>query len=278
MHAEDQPQRSNAGQPERWDFAAVDAARDPQSFVRYLLRLEGERGATLRQQLSYELLEIRAGQCLLDVGCGLGDDVRVLARLVGESGAVTGLDNSERTLEVARARSEGAGFPGTFVHGDMHHMPFAEATFDGCRAERVLVHSAQPAQVVAEMQRVTRPGGRVVITEPDLDTLVFHATQQATVRKLTHWHSDRVRSGTVGRRLPELFRESGLVDVRIFPTVAESMELTNYPRTLVAHAERAGMLTTDEARDVLEDWERRGASGTYLEFGVFFTVVGSRAM
>jgi ubiquinone/menaquinone biosynthesis C-methylase UbiE len=264
----------------RWDFAAVDAAPDPQSFVRYLQQRPGSAGEgesealDLRRQLSYDLLEVHEGQHLLDVGCGLGDDVRALARLVGASGRMVGLDNSERLLEAARSRSEGAAYPGTFVQGDMHHMPFANASFDGCRAERVLIHSAQPRQVVEEMRRVVHPGGRIVVTEPDLDTLVFHAASQAVVRKLTQWHSDRVRHGTIGRWLPEVFRHCGLEDIRVVPTVALNSQLASYPQTLAMQALEAGVLTAEEAQDVVADWQRRAEQQNYLEFGVFFTVAG----
>jgi len=268
----DHPARRDA----RWDFAAVDAAPDPQIFVRYLEQHGGDEVMSLRRRLSYDLLEVRAGQRLLDVGCGLGDDVRALARLVGAAGSVVGLDNSERLLEAARGRSAGVDYPGSFVHGDMHHLPFAEATFDGCRAERILVHSADPARVVGEMLRVVRPSGRVVVTEPDLDALVFHAARLDVVRTLTRWHSDGVRNGTIGRQLPEIFRRCGLEDVRSFPTVAQSAQPSAYPRTLAARAQEAGVITPDEARDVLDDWRRRAEGGRYLEFGVFFTVAGRK--
>jgi ubiquinone/menaquinone biosynthesis C-methylase UbiE len=261
----------------RWDFANVDASSDPQAFVRFLQRhRKSGQTASVRQLLSYDLLRPHEGHHLLDVGCGLGDDVRALARIVGSAGRMVGVDNSERLLEVARARSEGVEHPGVFAHGDMHHLPFADATFDGCRCERVLVHSATPAAVVGEMLRVLRPGGRIVATEPDLDTLVFDATPLAVVRRLTQWHSDRVRSGTVGRHLPAILRQCGLEDVETFPTVAQSMEYTSYPGTLVTRAQQAGVITPDEAQAVLDDWRQRAAEGTYLEFGVFFTVVGRK--
>jgi ubiquinone/menaquinone biosynthesis C-methylase UbiE len=275
MKAEDktnQPIRLGA----RWDFAAVDAAHDPYSFVRYLQQRPSGAASDLRRQLSYHLLEVGQGQHLLDVGCGLGDDVRNLAHLVGPSGLVVGLDNSERLLEAARSRSEGAAYPGTFVQADMHAMPFADASFDGCRAEQVLVHSPEPSQVVAEMLGVVRPGGRLVVTEPDLDTLVFHGSAQSVVRKLTQWHSDGVRNGTIGRWLPELFRRCGLEDVQVVPTVAQTSQLSAYPRTLALRALEAGVLTAEEAQEVVSDWQRRAEQQEYLEFGVFFTVAGRR--
>lgn len=272
----DQPQDNlPADQRTEWDFAAVDAARDPQSFVRYLQRHDDNQAATFRRQLSYDLLEVQPGQHLLDVGCGLGDDVRALARRVGQS-SITGLDNSERLLEAARSIPENANLPISFVHGDMHSLPFDDATFDSVRCERVLIHSADPGRVVGEMLRVVRPSGLIVITEPDLDSLVFHARQQAVVRKLTQWHSDRVRNGTIGRQLPAIFQRQGLKDIRIFPTVAQSSQLSNYPRTLIAQAQRIGIITTEEARAVLAEWQQCADQGCYFEYGVFFTVVGRK--
>lgn len=275
MHDQQQDNPS-AGQRTGWDFAAVDAASDPQRFVRYLQRRDDSQTTTFRRQLSYDLLSVHPGQHLLDVGCGLGDDVRALASLVGPSGNVVGLDNSERLLEAARNHMENASLPVTFIYGDMHDLPFDASTFDGVRCERVLIHSADPDRVVREMLRVARPGAHIVITEPDLDSLVFHASQQAIVRKLTHWHSDRVRNGTVGRQLPEILRSCGLKDVRVFPTVAQTSLLSNYPRTLVAQAQEAGIVTPSEASDILDEWQQRADQGHYFEYGVFFTVVGRK--
>jgi hypothetical protein len=124
------------------------------------------------------------------------------------------------------------------------------------------------------MCRVVRAGGHIVITEPDLDTLVFHASPHAVVRKLTQWHCDSVRNGTIGRWLPELFRQCGLADVRVVPTVAQSTQPSAYPQTLAMRALEAGVLTPDEAREVITEWQRRAEQQDYLEFGVFFTVAG----
>jgi hypothetical protein len=53
----------------QWDFAAVDAARDPSTFVRYLQQCGDEAPVNVRRQLSYDLLSVQPGQHLLDVGC-----------------------------------------------------------------------------------------------------------------------------------------------------------------------------------------------------------------
>jgi hypothetical protein len=124
------------------------------------------------------------------------------------------------------------------------------------------------------MRRVVHPGGGIVVAEPDLDTLVFHATSQSVVRKLTQWHSDRVQSGTIGRWLPEMFRRCGLQDIRVVPTVAQNSQPSSYPQTLARRALEAGVLTPEEAQGVIAEWQQRAEQQDYLEFGVFFTVAG----
>lgn len=255
------------------DFVHVDAAPDPQHYVRFLA---GRAGPTTqaRRELSYALLGAREGMHLLDAGCGVGDDVRALARLVGPTGAAVGVDVSETMLAAARERSQGIEHPGVFQYGDMYQLPFDRATFDGCRAERVLIHSDDPAGVVAEMARVVKPGGVVVVTEPDLDTLIFHTSHHELARRLTRWHASSVRNGWAGRRLGDLFAQCGLSEIQLYPTVAHTTTLSDYPRTLARRACEGGALTAEEARTLLDEWEQRAKEGRYLEFGVFFTAAG----
>jgi ubiquinone/menaquinone biosynthesis C-methylase UbiE len=75
---------------------------------------------------------------------------------------VVGLDPVPELLELARARSK----PNTeFVEGDGTALPFPHASFDLTGTHRTLHHVAQPALVVAELARVTRPGGRVLVVD-----------------------------------------------------------------------------------------------------------------
>src|SRR6266581_4620497 len=119
---------------------------------------------------------IRPGHAVLDVGCGAGDDLRSLAQLVGPTGRVVGVDNSETMLQEARERTR--GLPVECHTGDAHHLDFAADSFDSCRAERVLQHVEEPFQAFAEFVRVVRPGCRVVVADPDYGTLMVDATDR----------------------------------------------------------------------------------------------------
>ena len=99
---------------------------------------------------------VRAGQRVLDVGCGPG---ALTAELVGRLGpdAVTAIDPSPPFVEATAAR-----FPRVDVRtGVAEDLPFPDATFDAALAQLVVHFMADPVQGLREMGRVTRPGGTV---------------------------------------------------------------------------------------------------------------------
>lgn len=258
----------------RVDFGNVDQSTHPNLFVRYLEKAQENDALQMLKRQSYALLEATEGKHLLDIGCGIGDDVRALAQIVGSSGKAVGVDNSQTMLDEARKRSEGLEYPGEFHFGDIHHLPFADATFDGCRTERVLIHSNDPAQVLREMMRVVRPGSPIVVIEPDLDSVITHVSNHRLARKMTQWRCDSARNGWIGRQLPGLFRQCGLINIRIIPTVMTDFKAPETTPTLLISAQRRNILTEAEVAGIMTDFQQRGEQGQYFEFGVFFTVVG----
>lgn len=113
-------------------------------------------------RLAEDVLEFarpRGDERALDLGTGAGALALALAPLVRE---VVGLDPVPELLALARARS----LPNTeFVEGDGTALPFADGSFDLAGTHRTLHHVARPELVVAEMARVTRPGGHVLVVD-----------------------------------------------------------------------------------------------------------------
>ena len=108
-------------------------------------------------QAAVAALQLRAGERVLDVGCGTGNAALVAA---AAGAAVTGADTSPRLLDVARERVPG----GEFVLADAVELPFADGAFDAAVSVFGVIFARPAERAVAELARVVRPGGRVVIT------------------------------------------------------------------------------------------------------------------
>jgi len=260
--------------------AQAAASTYTQASVQYLDTVTAQDAAQRYKQQTYELLAARAGDALLDAGCGPGDDVRALARLVGPTGQVTGIDFREDVIAEARRRSA-TDTNTTFEVADIYQLPFAEGTFDGCRAERVFQHLLEPQQALAELIRVTRPGGRIVVGDPDWDTLIVAMPDVATSRTVTHLACDNVRHGRMGRQLYGLFQAAGLQEVTILPVTgmltdfALASELYSLRRT-AEQAQQQGLLSAEAVADWLASLEETSRAGQFFSAITGFTAYGRK--
>jgi 27-O-demethylrifamycin SV methyltransferase len=101
------------------------------------------------------------GERLLDVGCGLGDAAISLARDLGTTGEVVGVDVSAAMLEVAHQRCKDASCAVRFLVGDARSLEQADDSFDAVRSERTLQWVPDPEVIVGGFARVLRSGGRL---------------------------------------------------------------------------------------------------------------------
>lgn len=112
-----------------------------------------------------QVARLRPGDTALDVATGTGDLAFELARHVIPGGRVIGVDFADPMLALARNKAERAHLPVQFQHADALHLPFASGTFAAVTCAFGLRNMADRPAALAEMARVTRPGGRVVILE-----------------------------------------------------------------------------------------------------------------
>jgi SAM-dependent methyltransferase len=168
--------------------------------------LQDERAAELAEHVRTFLLA-RGDERALDVGTGAGALALALAPLVRE---VVGVDRVPELLELARARGSGLANV-SFVEADATHLPFDDFSFDLAGTLRTLHHVPRPELIVAELTRVTRPGGRILVIDQiaPVDPLEALALDRF----------ERARDPGHTRLLPEidlrhLFEANGLVLIR----------------------------------------------------------------
>jgi SAM-dependent methyltransferase len=121
--------------------------------------LQDERAADLTERVRRLLGPFTGGEIALDTGSGTGALAFALAPFVGE---VVGVDTNAEYLEAGREAAPGNV---RFAEGDVMSLPFEYATFDLACCHRVLHHVRRPELAVAELARVTRPGGKVFLVD-----------------------------------------------------------------------------------------------------------------
>ncbi|HWD73819.1 MAG TPA: methyltransferase domain-containing protein [Solirubrobacteraceae bacterium] len=209
----------------RWrSYRDVDDAVDPAALGAYMDQLAALPAVVREKSRSLGLLDLRAGDSCLDVGCGTGREIAALAAIVGPHGRVVGVDRSEALTAAARDRDRSRDgsprervsppAPGELIVGDAHRLPFGDAEFHACRADRTLQHVAAPETALAEMARVTRPGGRVVVTEFRWGLVAPSLDRAVTDHVLSMMASPGDREEWLGHRLVEMFEAAGLTETR----------------------------------------------------------------
>ncbi|GAA1014334.1 hypothetical protein Aple_079840 [Acrocarpospora pleiomorpha] len=228
-------------------------------------------GRAYKQQVM-DLLELQPGQTVLDIGCGPGTDLAAMASAVMPDGMVIGVDRDP--VMVAQARARLAEQPMIEIRsGDVHALPLDDGSVDRARTDRVLQHVTDPSQVLAEFRRVARPGGRIVMAEPDWEGLLIDSTRPATGRALIRFiTAEIIRNATIGRSLPRLCVDGGL-SVRsatamapVFRDFTMADQLFGLRRN-VARAIDAGYLDADG-----EQWIEEIAAGPFLATAMLFLV------
>jgi ubiquinone/menaquinone biosynthesis C-methylase UbiE len=200
------------------------------------------------------LAPVQMGDRVLDVGCGIGLEVARLARRVGPTGLVVGIDSNTTLLAEARRRQRSAHTSVEYRLMDAHQLAFLDGSFDLCRTERVMRYLDRPAQALQEMARVVRPGGRVVAFDFDSDATVVDASDPVLARRIREILDAAVPQSWIGRQLPRLFRQASLTEIMISPHVVIFPSLAVYRRLVAGTLDAAVARGQIAAADVAAWW------------------------
>jgi ubiquinone/menaquinone biosynthesis C-methylase UbiE len=237
------------------------------------------------KQRTRELLEIKPGDRVIDVGCGPGIDTIALGHLVGPSGFVAGLDHDQGMIQAATETA--ARYADVFprihhVVADARSIPFQTAAFDACQCERVLQHLKEADLAFAEMVRVVRPGGRIAVADADWGTLSIDTPETRIERSFCLALPELQPNGYAGREIYHLFREHGLVrlTVEAQPILwtdyaafrRTSLSIPDVDRRIVA----SGTVSREELRRFLESLKEADREGRFFASGNIILVAGTK--
>jgi SAM-dependent methyltransferase len=158
--------------------------------------------------------DLHEGETVLDLGSGAGADVLISAKRVGPTGKAIGLDMTDEMLELARANAREAGAANVeFLKGHIEDIPLPDASVDVVISNCVINLSGDKSQVLHEVARVLRSGGRFAVSDviADLDM------DEATRADMQQW-TGCIAGALTEQQFRDALTAAGLVDIEIRET------------------------------------------------------------
>ena len=258
---------------EQLSDGSVETARYTHGHSAAVLSAHSRRGAA--DSAAYLLAHLRAGMDLLDVGCGPASITADLAERVAP-GRVVGLDAAAGALEAARAtlRERGLSEQVEVTSGDVVALPFEDASFDVVHAHQVLQHLADPVGALAEIRRVTRPGGIVAVRDAVYSAMTWFPEPAGMEQwRSVYMATARANGGEpdAGSRLLSWARAAGFADASASastwcyatPTDRAWQSQTWAQRSLTSFGPQAvelGLADGSDLETMAQAWRQWGAS------------------
>ena len=248
-----------------------------------------------------ENLQPRAGKRILDVGCGVGTAELNLGMLRLSQVELFGVDRLVDRVREARASMQAHNLRAEFAGADASALPFSDGAFDSTFCVAVLQHVGDLPGALSEFARVTKPGGRVLVVEPDNSARYWYSSVESGTRAFdlgARFFSavaaarGDVTDPAIGPKLPGMFPQFGVepLAVHLFPVSASRL---GAPPPAVWEARRAAIRSQidrapDEAikrlgADYLrmldryaEDATAAGASFVEIQNTMLFATVGQK--
>jgi SAM-dependent methyltransferase len=268
-------------QIDRTPFADLDG--QPSEMIAMLIAALEEMGRhpEIRRvrRTALERLRPAVGERLLDAGSGAGDVARWLAGKVGPTGEVVALDYSAATVAAAVQRHDGGNV--RYTTGDVSALDLPADSFDAVWCERVLQHVDDADAAIAELIRVTRPGGRLCLIDTDWASLAFDGVPAALAATVVaHMHGRLTpRQLDMGRTLRRRLVGAGLTDVTatpvtcFFPSPASAAVVLPMANPMVPEV---AWMTPPGVRDEwFEHLNAAGARGDFLAILTIWVVTGT---
>lgn len=207
----------------------------------------------VRQRLqTLEALALRAGEHVLDAGCGTGLLVHGMSSTIGSQGRIVGVDFSDDMLELAKQRcSDLTNIE--LQQGSVTQLDFDDNSFDAASCIQTLLYVDDVETALSELHRVLKPGGRVAILETDWRGVVLNSPDEVMTRKILDAWDAAVSSPNLPVKLTPLLKKFNFSAIKTtaIPILNTSYSDVNFSSGMLNYfsnyAVKNGVITQDES-------------------------------
>ena len=228
----------------------------------------------------FERAEVGDGHVVLDLGVGPGHTAMEMARRVGPSGHVHGVDINTEFLRRTDAKAETEGFADrvtTHLVTD-HVLPLGDGSVDRVIAKNTLEYVPSLADTLAECFRVTTIGGRMTATDSDWDFLIVEPWTVEDQRRFFTAGAHAFKEPNIGRKLRNAMLDAGYADIEVsvHTNIDTDGNLLGVLRNFVGYISEFETMPVGGAERMLDQLQQAVDSGRYLAVFPQFSVTGCR--
>ncbi len=227
------------------------------------------RDISNRRRLSLNALDPQPGDRVLDIGCGNGMLTEELARATGPKGEVIGIDPSADMRQPAIARCRGFEWV-TITDGTTHALPVADASVDKAVSLQVFEYLDDVQGALAEVFRILKPGGRVVIGDTHFGSLIWFSDDPERMNRMTASWNRHCTDIVLPETLHGLLQDAGFRIEQIRPLVFCDPVLRQdgiafmFLRLMERYAIQNGHLPKDEVMQWRAEQEKLAEEGRFF--------------
>ena len=176
------------------------------------------QGAIERRRRINTTLALQAGETVLDVGSGPGNQVFEMSSIVGAGGRIQGVDPAKSAIAIASRRC--SGLSNVFLElGGVSQLPFDDKSFDAVVSSQVFEYLEDVTGGLQEICRVLRPGGRVLIHDTDWGALLWKSSDPQRMARVMEVWDRHLADPHLPQTLASKLRDAGFIDIDVEPIV-----------------------------------------------------------
>ncbi|WP_029064206.1 methyltransferase domain-containing protein [Labrenzia sp. DG1229] len=234
-----------------------------------------------RRRASFDALRPRPGDIIADIGCGNGLLTLELSRTIGDAGKVLGIDPSEDMHDAAVKRCAQCSNV-EILRGTATELPLGRNSADKAVSLQVFEYLDDLAGAIAEVKRILKPGGQLVVGDMHWDTTAWFSDKPERMKLMLDTWDKHLVERCVPAVLPPILRDAGfrVDDVTAIPFNSTELHPDGMPNMMIhlmkQYVVRKGTVSEDDANDWAEEQVQLSKSGRFFFSITHFVITASK--